>query len=75
MIFMYLIVWIVDINNILIIFNIFCNVATVILMTQCTQIYSDLYNTIWLLDSDQPGLEESPDPTFIIIYTHYYHVC
>ena len=20
-------------------------------------------------------LEESPDPTFIIIYTHYYHVC
>ena len=22
-----------------------------------------------------PVLEESPDPTFIINYTHYYHVC
>ena len=22
-----------------------------------------------------PVLEESPDPTFIINYTHYYHIC
>ena len=35
-------------NNILIIFNMFCSHATVILMTQCRQIYSVLYSIILL---------------------------
>ena len=40
--------WIVDIpvTIILIIFKMFCSHATVILMTQCSQVYSDTYNII-----------------------------
>ena len=40
--------WIVEINNILIVFNMFCSHATVILMTQLRQVYSDIYNIILL---------------------------
>ena len=43
---MLFLVWIVDISNILIIFNMCCSHVTIIVRKQCRQVYSDIYNII-----------------------------